>query len=375
LQQLTARGKALAVLAIVPVLLAGSFFGMQQYAGAESLQEQINRLAEENDRNEAAVGELSSQATSYQDAVKRLGAEIAQLQAQIADNQAKQVSLQEQIRLKQLELDRQKATLGDNLKQMYVKEQMTTVEMLATSKNLTDFIDAETYRGAVQNNIQKTLAEITALQRQLSEQKLEVDRLLTDQRRQEAEQVALKAEQDRLLALNLAQQAEYNARTAANRNKIDELIAEQARLNSPSLVAELYFIRVPGAVKGFNPDAYPYKNGAFSMRDGPCMDGDGPDQWGYCFRQCVSYAAWAVEASGRKAPRYYGDAKNWVLAAWRDRIPVYTSSPQPGDIAISTAGNWGHAMYVERVQGNQVYVSQYNAELTGRYSTVWRTFK
>jgi peptidoglycan hydrolase CwlO-like protein len=361
------------------ILLSGTTFTVIQQtlpvSAEETLQQQIDRLAAENAANERALTDLSAQATSYQDAIKRLEGEIVMLNGKIADNQAKQASLQEQIRLKQLELEKQKGYLGDILKNMYVKEQITTIEMLATSKDLSAFIDAETYRTSVQNNIQKTLAEITRLQRQLSEQKIQVDQLLAEQRTQQAQLEGVRAEQSRLLALNQAEQAAFNARTAANQNKIDELIAEQARLNSPNIVAELYFLRFPGRPGAFNPNAYPYKNGAFSMRDGPCMDGDGPDQWGYCYRQCVSYAAWAVEASGRSAPRYYGDAKSWVLAAWRDRIPVYTSNPQPGDVAISTGGNWGHAMYVEKVNGNQIYVSQYNAELTGRYSTAWRTYK
>ena len=105
-----------------------------------------------------------------------------------------------------------------------------------------------------------------------------------------------------------------------------------------------------------------------------CVDNDGPDRWGYCTRQCVSYAAWAVERSGRNAPMYYGNAKDWVWAAQRDGVPVYTSNPQPGDVAISTAGTWGHAMYVESVSGSQIYISQYNAQLQGEYTTQWRNW-
>ncbi len=109
------------------------------------------------------------------------------------------------------------------------------------------------------------------------------------------------------------------------------------------------------------------------MRLGPgCVDGDGPDRWGYCTRQCVSYAAWAVERSGRNAPRYYGDAKNWADAGSRYRV----SSPQPGDVAISTSGTWGHAMYVEAVGEKNgqaaIYISQYNAGLQGEYSEEWK---
>jgi surface antigen len=69
---------------------------------------------------------------------------------------------------------------------------------------------------------------------------------------------------------------------------------------------------------------------------------------------------------------YYGSAKNWVNeapASWIHR------EPQPGDVGISTGGTWGHAFYVESVEGNRMYVSQYNQQLTGRYSTQWRTFR
>ena len=105
-----------------------------------------------------------------------------------------------------------------------------------------------------------------------------------------------------------------------------------------------------------------------------CNDGDGPDRWGYCTRQCVSYAAWAVERSGRTAPRYWGDAASWPARARAAGIPVY-GSPQPGDVAISMAGYWGHAMYVEAVSGNKMLVSQYNQLLTGSYSTQWRQWQ
>lgn len=367
----------LAALFFVAVLVAGGVtFGAQNFAQADSLQQQIDQLAAENAANEQAVTDLANQAVSYQDAIQRLQSQLTVLRGQIADNQAKQAALQEQIRLKQIELEQQRAFLAENLKAIYVKDRMSTVEMLATSKSLSDFVDAETYRGSVQAKIQRTLADITRLQTQLSEQKLQVERLLADQRKQEADQVAIKAEQDRLLALNLNQQAEFNQRTAANQARINELVAEQARLNDPGIVADFYFLRFPGPVNAFNPDDYPFKNAGFSMSTAPgCVDNDGPDPWGYCTRQCVSYTAWAVKASGRSAPMYYGNAKDWVVAARRQGVPVYTSNPRPGDIAISTAGTWGHAMYVEKANGNQVLVSQYNAQLTGRFSTQWRTFR
>jgi surface antigen len=175
------------------------------------------------------------------------------------------------------------------------------------------------------------------------------------------------------LAYNESQQSNYNQKTKANQARIASLIAAQRRANNGT-DGGYYFLRFPGAAQSFNPANYPYKNAGFSMSTAPgCVDNDGPDQWGYCTRQCVSFAAWAVEASGRNAPRFYGNAKQWVNAAYNHGIEV-SRIPQVGDVAVSTSGTWGHAMYVERVEGTRIYVSQYNAGLDGEFSYQWRNY-
>lgn len=361
-------------LVMMTLLTIGSSF-TPNTASADSINDQINALQAENANNANAVADLQNQATSYLDAIERLQAQIANLQGQINNNVSKQADLQVKIETNQAELEKQRKVLGENIKVMYVDGQPTTIEMLASSKNLSDFVDKEEYRTSVRNKIQNTLKKIAELQNELNSQKKQVETLLAEQRQQQGQLTSARAEQSNLLAYNESQQASFNAKTQANERKIEELIAQQRRANNTLPASGYYFLRFPGAAKSFNPSAYPYKNAGFGMSPGPgCVDNDGPDKWGYCTRQCVSYAAWAVEASGRAAPYYYGNAKDWVWAAQRDGIYV-TTVPQPGDVAISTSGTWGHAMYVESVSGNQIYVSQYNANLSGEYSTQWRTYR
>jgi len=356
------------------VVIGGTAF---QSVRADSIQDQINALQRENDANQSAVSDLQGQAVSYQDAIARLNSQISLLQGQINDNLAKQEALRVQIAEKQAQLEQQKRALSEDIKSMYVNGSMSTVEMLATSKDLSHFVDAETYRGAVQTKIQGTLQDIAKIQAQLKSQKDQVAVLLQDQQKQQGDLASARAQQNSLLAMNESQQSAYNARTKANQSRISDLIAEQLRANSGTSPSGYYFLRFPGAVAAHSASVndYPYANAGFGMSTAPgCVDNDGPDRWGYCTRQCVSYAAWAVERSGRSAPTYYGNARDWVSAARREGVPVFTSNPQPGDVAISTAGTWGHAMYVEKVSGNQIYVSQYNQALNGQYSTQWRTF-
>lgn len=338
-----------------------------------SIQDQINQLQAENARNRQAVASLQEQATSYQDAINKLNAQISHLQGQIRANETEQARLQKEIDAAEVELTKQKRILGENIKAMYVEGDISTLEMLASSKNLSDFVDKQQYRNSVQEKIKKTLDKVTALKLELKTKKDGVETLLKQQREQEAQLASAHSQQAELLSYNEGQQAAYNQKTRDNQARINDLIASQRRANfNPD--GGYYFLRFPGPVNGFSPNSYPYRNAGFGMSPGPgCVDNDGPDPWGYCTRQCVSYAAWAVLASGRTPPMYYGNAKDWVGAAYARGIPVYRD-PKPGDVAISTAGFWGHAMYVESVNGRSFTTSEYNTYLTGQLSYQTRSY-
>lgn len=340
---------------------------------AQSVQDQINALQQENSQYRSALSRLRDEATSYQDAINKLQAEINAVQAQIDANTREQTRLNNEIAAAEAELAKQKKLLGENIKAMYLEGQITTLEMLASSKDLSEFVDKEQYRNSVKDKIKTTLEKITALKLELNVKKDGVEKLLEQQRRQQAQLADGRSEQSSLLTYNQSQQADFNQKTKDNQSKIDGLIASQRRANfNPD--GGYYFLRFSGAAADFSPDSYPYKNAGFGMSPGPgCVDNDGPDRWGYCTRQCVSYAAWAVEASGRSAPMYYGNARDWVTAAYARGVAVYRS-PQPGDVAISTAGYWGHAMYVESVSGNTFTTSEYNTYLDGRLSYQTRRF-
>lgn len=96
------------------------------------------------------------------------------------------------------------------------------------------------------------------------------------------------------------------------------------------------------------------------------------DTWGMYNRECVSYAAWKVHQTYGTMPYWggIGNANQWVRNAKRTGIPT-SAAPKVGSVAISMAGYYGHAMWVEAVEGNMIYISQYNYDLNGRYSEMW----
>lgn len=96
------------------------------------------------------------------------------------------------------------------------------------------------------------------------------------------------------------------------------------------------------------------------------------DRWGMYNRECVSYAAWKVHETFGTMPYWggVGNANQWVGNARRAGIATGTT-PKVHSVAISMSGYYGHAMWVEKVNGNMIYVSQYNFDLRGRYSEMW----
>jgi peptidoglycan hydrolase CwlO-like protein len=335
---------------------------------ADSFDDQINALQQQNAQSQSTLSGLQAQATSYEDAINKLQAQISALQTQIDANVAKQNDLATKIQQDQTELDKQRAILGADIKTMYVDGTPTTIEMLATSGSLSNFVDKEEYRTSVQNKIQDTLKQITALQNQLKTQKEEVDQLLQDQKNQQAQLDSDRAQQAQMLSYNQSQQADYNNQIRSNQSKIGDLRRQQAILNSRYNIGGFK----TSADHGGYPDAW--NNAAQDSM---------LDPWGMYNRECVSFTAFKVHEDylagkdDRDMP-YWGGAGNanqWDDNARASGIPV-DSNPTPGSIAISNAGTWGHAMYVEAVgtiNGQQaIYVQQYNADFQGTYSEGWR---
>lgn len=369
LRHLKVLSFAVLALVVVSASLTPGFRKVVAQATCGSIsdcQAQINR-------NNDIVAQLQNEATSYQDAVNRLNAQIVELQRSIDANTAQQAELQRQIEAAQAEINHQRTILAADVKAGYVDGTPSTLEVLASSNDLSDFVDKQEYRTRVQNNIQETLKKIAVLQKQLQDQKAQIEALLKQQGEQRSQLAVAYNEQASLLAYNQSQQDAYNAQTAQNESKLAALIAAQRRANSGPLNGNYYLIRFPGAVGGFNGSAYPFRNAGFSMStlpgcghpDPATGQRDANDGWGYCTRQCVSYAAWAVGASGRAIPTGLGNANNWpsgVPGSW-----LHTSGAKVGDVLVSMSGRWGHVMYVEEVNGNKVRVSEYNQQLDGTY--------
>lgn len=349
--------------------LVALFAGGSTLVRADTYDEQIKALKNKNSVNQRALNDLGAQASSYQDEISRLQSQISALQRSIDKNHAEQTLLKTQIVEKQREIDHQRAVLGDVLRSMYVDGDISTIEMLATSNNLSDYVDKEEYRNSVQNQIQDTLAQIALLQKQLQAKKVKVDKLIDDQKTQQSQLAADKRRQSSLLAYNQNQQASYNSRLKANLAQISKLQAAQA-------AAQAAYARRNG-VKYYGTAGH----GGYPSIWANAPQDSMLDDWGMYNRECVSYVAWKVASTGRYMPHWGGAYSNgywggnayaWVHNADVANIPRGTH-PRAGAAVVwgtdDGVGPLGHVAYVDSVNGDgSIEVSQYNFGIHGAFT-------
>jgi peptidoglycan hydrolase CwlO-like protein len=351
------------------VLLSLGLFTSIKLVGAQSLQQQINDLTNENNTNKSQLNALKIEARSYQDTINALQAQINEYQRQINERQAESEELQRQIVLQQEELEKQKLLLGQNIKAMYLEGDITTIEMLATSKDLSDFLDKQQYREVVKDKIKSTLDKVTALKAELQAKKEEVEKILKQQEALRAATAVQKAEQDRLLSFNKTQQADFNKDIKQTQEKINELKRQQAIENARLFGGTGGQLGGGGYPWGYAPCVHT------GQVEGWCYNydwgiGGSPWNWstgGYGYRNCTDWVAYRVRIAGGYVPAGLGNAKTWD-----DRAPSYgytvSSTPREGAAAVSNNGFYGHVMYVEAVNSDgTIVVSDYNRAGTGKY--------
>lgn len=330
---------------------------------ADPFDDQIQALRAQNSANQAQANSLAEVAASYQAAVDALGARISSLQSAIVATQAQIDSLQKQIVQAQADLDREKQVLGENIKTMYLEGDVSTLEILASSNNLSDFVNKQEYRNSVSSKVKASVEKINLLKAELQTQQRQQEGLLKDQQTQQNQLVADQNQQNQMLSYTESQKAVYDSQIKANNSQIASLRAQQLAANRRFLGSRGISLSAGDPNRG----GYP-ANLANAPKDALT------DPWGMFNRECVSYTAWKVFQTFGYMPYWggVGNANQWPGNAIRDNIPTGTT-PKVNSVAIGMDPNYfgyyGHSMWVEEVYANgYILVSQYNFGQPGQYS-------
>ncbi len=345
----SAKTKIMATLFVVVFLV--SIFAAR-ITHADQFDDQINVLKQKVQQSQAAADQKAGEAGTLKAKLSGIDAQINAAQAQLNLTNSEISATQARIDAANKDLDRQKSILRQNIKLIYKEGSVSPIEIIASSSSLSDFVAKQEYLSAIKNKIDENLEKIDALKKELDSKKDQLTALSTQQKAVYDQIASQRAEQQSLLARTQGDEAKYREVANQDNAKIAELRRQQAAIIS-SFSSNVRY----GGSGGYPWAGAPFPNTL-------------ADPWGMYQRQCVSYTAWKVASTGRHMPYWggRGNAAQWPGNARAAGIPV-DGSPRVGDVAISTAGYYGHAMYVEAVNSGTVRVSQYNANWDGAYST------
>jgi surface antigen len=346
------KTKLIAAVLVSAVFLVG-LAAVASPAKADQFDDQINALKAKVRETQQQAAQKAAEANTLKSKLASIDAEIYAAQTALSLTNSQINNTQAEIDKANRDLDRQKAILKDNLRLVYKQGEVSPLELIASSKNLSDFVAQSQYLNAIKNKINSNLKKIDQLKQELNAKQGQLNALAGQQKATYDQIASQRAEQQSILARTQGEEANYKAVAAEDNKKIASLRQQQAA------VIASYSSNVSYGGTG----GYPWAN----VNPFPSFV---VDSWGMYARQCVSYTAWRVATSGKTMPYWggRGNANQWDDNARAAGIPV-DGTPRVGDIAVSNSGPYGHVMYVESLNGNgTVRVSQYNAANDGRYS-------
>lgn len=352
------RGSLLAIAAFlvasVPIALLGA------PTRARDFEAEIRAVQNQIDQYNAEASRLSAEANTLQNKVAQLEAEKAGIQAQVDLSQAKYDQLVADIKANEKKIANNQQALGRTMADMYVDNDISPLEMLASSNNIADYIDKQTQRSSVRDSLSRIIAEIKQLKAELEEQKTREKQTLDDLTNQRNALAAKQAEQQRLLDDTKGQEAAYQQLSAEGRAKREQLEREQQIAIAAALAAS----GSGGQAVAGDPNHGGYPNYlANSDYYNPIVD-----PWGMYSRQCVSYTAWKVYQKNGYMPYWggRGNANQWPSSARADGYATGTT-PRAGSVGVISAGYYGHVVWVESINPDgTINISQYNEYLPGQ---------
>lgn len=216
-----------AVTALVALGLVASPF--VSAVSIDDLQKKSKKLQEEISQNQKEAAKHHAYANTLQEKIDELNEDIALANKEIRLLTMRINELELQIEQANKELEKQQDILGQNIRVMYLEGDISTLEMLATSKDLSEFVDKEQYRNAVQSKIKATLDKINALRLELKTKKNQIDEVLKEQEQQRNVLASKRGEQQKLLNDTRGEEARYQQLAAKQRKQLQEAEAELTR--------------------------------------------------------------------------------------------------------------------------------------------------
>lgn len=353
---------ALAIAVATPIAIA-------QRVNADDYDARIAALQRQIDQYQSQAQAIGAQADTLQRQLDGINNEIAQIQTQIDLTQAQYDKTVIEIKETEEKISDNRDALGEVIADLSIDGKISPLEMLASSKNISDYVDKQTYQSAMQDELKSTIDNIKKLKAQLEKQKLQTEELLANQKRARETLDQKRAAQQQLVNETRGQEAAYQQlRNKSQAEQQAVMAAQQAAIRAAS--------SRNGGVSfvGGGDGGYPWHSGncpMMGMFSTGGANGNGGDGWGYGCRQCASYAAWKIGQRTGVIPTNLGNANQFPYSL--SNRPQ-GSTAHANSVGVISAGEYGHVVWVETEPDASgfITVSQYNANYGGGWGNFSR---
>ncbi len=217
----------LAILTAV-VLLGSTPAQASVYSDREAANKQL-------EQQKAALSQTRQQVNTLEGQLSALERSISDLQGKITQTNSEIKSVANEVAIQEDKLKEFKAQNNELVRSAYQQGDTSTLEMLAQSDSLSDFVNKAQYLISTRQKITEVTAEIRSLKKSLDDKKTSLE---NNRRELEGSQQAISVErqkQSELLATTKGQESEYQAQvkeTTAKKTALDSQIAALSRPRS-----------------------------------------------------------------------------------------------------------------------------------------------
>ena len=348
------------LLCLIAVCGLSFLVGARHTAQADDLQPLIDAVTQEIANNQAIVNQHHAEADTLNSFLAASRADLAASRGHLNLIRLQLLQTQQQLADNKLVIAQQEDLLGQNIAVYYKNGNITPIEVLASSDNLSEFVGRQEYYASMRRKIDSSLSKIRDAKKKLEDLKGDLTRRQTEEQLNEVAIAKKEASLNEMLAQTQGNERIYQALVDTDKLKLTTLRAQQSAAIAAQSAGRTFDIT----------SEYPWA----SVEPFPSQ---GVDPWGFYYRQCTSYAAWRRAQLGRPIPAWGflgpANAKDWPNWGKSSGLVVDTT-PEVGALGVYSSGEYGHVMVVEAIVGNgqTVLVSEFNADWGGRYSqSLW----
>jgi len=211
-------------------------------ATRSELEQQKSQLQSQIKKNQEAAAQKKKEAEDLNKAISQINSDISATQSKINDAQNKITKLQNeitdaqnQINQKEKELKVEQENQDETIRVMYETVNKSTLEVLASSEDISDVVKYGDYLDGLENKIENTIVKINQLKKELEDKKADLENKKKDQEIYKAKEVSNKnvlngqlTQKNSLLGATNTQVQQYLSDASGQQKEVAEL---QAKIN------------------------------------------------------------------------------------------------------------------------------------------------